>query len=326
MKKAAWGSLLLAPALLCIWTQLAAQEIGQIQRPLTLMWVKSENGLVIAWERKVSTDAQTSTIHLFDKAGHNVAAFDVLHLVPEAKSVSIHDVSARPQQVIAVAATYEKQEDELPVSVLLYLDSRGTLLSALALDPSREVLRLALDENLNTWTLTHASGGIDPSKAPLVTEYNQRGIVREVLTRNLFPLHAEEIHQNPLVGAATAGYDSGTFWFWLPGSTDFVTIRVTDGTVTGNTQTGLPRLSGLKVTPLQIVREASGNVIAEVRTEAPGPNANASLAYYIWSPDTKSWSPFAPQPCANHRLVGVDGSNEIFFGFNTMSSICSFTR
>ena len=291
------------------------------------MWVKSENGLVIAWQRTVSTDAQTSTIHIFDKTGHAVANFDILHLVPEARSVSIHDVSARPQQVIAVGATYEKQEDVRPVGVLLYLDFRGTLLSALALDPSREILRLALDENLNAWTVTHTSGDIDPSKAPLVVQYNQKGVVvREVLTRDLFPMHAEEIHQNPLVGAATVGCDSGTFWFWLPASTDFVTISVKDGIVAGNMQTGLPRLSGMKVTPLQVLRAASGDVIAEVRTEAQGPSPSANLAYFAWSPESKSWTSFAPQVCTNHRLVGIDGSNEIFFGFNTVGSICSYTR
>ena len=48
-------------------------------------------------------------------------------------------------------------------------------LSAEALEPAREIYALAIDDNLNVWTLTLGAGGKDPAKTPLVIEYDKNG-------------------------------------------------------------------------------------------------------------------------------------------------------
>jgi hypothetical protein len=309
-------------------SQVLCQQVGSIQNPLQHTWVKTENGLIIAWHRGNSRDADASRISIFDKQGHPLLKFDILRIVPEAESVSIWDVSARPQQLIAVAATYIKGQTASPGTVLLDFDFKGNLVSAVALEPSREIAAVALDDNLNAWTLTWGSGGKDAASAPLVVEYGRTGeIVREVLTRNLFPPNEDVFHQNSRTGALAAGYDSGIFWFWLPGSTDFVTIRTKDGAVISRAQTGLPSLQDHSVWPLHLTREASGSLIVQVRIDDQSPKPTSSLAFYAWSPEIKTWSPFSVDPCQGHRLIGVNGDEQIFVDFaNTPSSICSYSR
>ena len=64
----------------------------------------------------------------------------MLRFVPEAVGVSIWDVSARPRQLIAVAATYGRGPDVPPADALFDFDFDGALLSAEALEPARELM------------------------------------------------------------------------------------------------------------------------------------------------------------------------------------------
>jgi len=74
----------------------------------------------------------------------------------------------------------------------------------------------------------------------MVVEYDSTGnVVRQSFARNLFPPHQDTIQQNPQIGAIAAGYDSGNFWFWLPKSSDLVTIRTDDGTIASRIQAGI---------------------------------------------------------------------------------------
>jgi hypothetical protein len=304
-----------------------AQSAGIIQTSLKSMWTKSENGLVISWQRDSSV-AKPSSISIFDKQGHSLLSIDILRFVPEAVGVSIWDVSARPQQLIAVAATYGRGPAVPPADVLLYFDFYGALLSAEALEPAREIDALAIDDNLNVWTLTLGAGGKDPAKTPLVIEYDKNGeTVREMLPRNLFPPHESIIVANPTVGAEAAGYNAGTFWFWLPKSTDFVTIRTSDGTLLSRTQTGYPQVQGSKVIPLQIASGIPNRVIAEVRVvEEQGSKSPLKVAHFTWSADTKIWEAFDPDVCNNYRLLGTDGDQQIYFRFDTNKSyICGYS-
>jgi hypothetical protein len=66
---------------------------------------------------------------------------------------------------------------------------------------------------------------------------------------------------------------------------------------------------------LEVVREASGALIAELHLEETGPKLSGSLAYYAWSSETKSWSPVNPDPCRHHRLAGTGGDNLIYLYF-----------
>jgi hypothetical protein len=306
----------------------AAQQIGSIENRPQSARVKAENDLIIVWHKQTSHDAESSRINIFDKQGHFLVKFDLFPLVPEAESMAIYDVSARAQQRIAVGAIYSKGPSVAPADVLLYFDFKGTLLSAMALDPSREIAALELDDKLNAWTLTQGLGGKNAKDIPLVVEYDETGkTIREMLPRDTFPMHAETLVENAQIGAVAAGYESGTFWFWLPGSTDLVTIRTKDGEVTTRTTTGLPRVLDGRVWPLAVFREASGAVIADVRIERQAPTREALLAHYAWSPQAKSWSPFDPGSCAGgDRLIGVNGNDQIYLRFDNSSALCTYSR
>jgi hypothetical protein len=293
-----------------------------IIRPLEPMWAKSENGLLITWHRGISTDAGSSTIYIFDKQGNPRADINVLNLAPEARSVSIYDVSVRPDQLIAVAAVYVRGRDVPPAATLLLLDGNGSLLRADGLAPAREISLLAVDEQLNTWTVVAGSEGDEGPNPPLVVEYNKQGEpIRELLPRNLFPPHQNLLYERPQVGAAVAGYAQGNFWFWLPKSTDFVKVRTMDGAVLSRTQTGYPTVEGASLVPLQFTSDGA-KVIAQARVEQSG--SKAKLGHFVWSPNTNTWTGFASD-CGDHRLIGTDGDEPVYIHFDRAkaTSVCS---
>jgi hypothetical protein len=257
----------------------------------------------------LSEEVGLNQVEVFDKLGNLVAGVRVLATVPDAAEVSICDVSTRPEEIIAVAAVFRSKKGVgmRPAAALLYFDFKGKLLSAFALEPSREILRLSLDENLNAWTATTGSGDEDPSLVPLVVEYDRTGKVKnEFLKRNMFPMHAKIVQQNPLIGSVNSGYETGVFWFWLPGSTDLVTIRTAGGTATV-TKTGLPEGH---LAPLQVARQTSGALVIEAREVAQG-TGKPQLAYYVSSPSNNSWTRFHPT-CEGYRLLGNDNGQNIF--------------
>jgi hypothetical protein len=190
--------------------------------------------------------------------------------VKDASRVSIYDVSAR-RNTIAVAAVYNSNQGNRkvrPASSLLLFNFSGQLLRAFALEPSHAIARLAVDDESNIWTLTdHADVNVNPSTVPMVVEYTAAGkILRELLTRDMFPFHAKDTKENLTIGPTAMGYDAGVVWLWLPGSTDFVTISIRDGK-TAMMKTQLPKRAGRTVVPLGIARDTSGNVLAQVRED-----------------------------------------------------------
>jgi len=289
-----------------------AQHTGSIEHPQHRL-MRFENGLIISWGL-LSEDASMNQVDIFDEQGRPVVSLNVLRPVQEAKRVSIYAVSARPGALIAVAAVYSSKEGNQrvrPAAMLLLFDFGGRLLSAVALEPWRQIERLAVDNNSNIWTLTAHADDRDPSTIPMVVEYRADGTVaRELLSRSLFPLHAATTKENSTIGSPSMGYDSGGLWFWLPGSTELVTVQAGEETP-AMMKTGLPSEQGSQLTPMNVVRESSGNVVAEVRLDEDN-GKKSQLAYYRWSSATKIWLRFKPAPCDGDRLVGVANKEQIF--------------
>ncbi len=272
---------------------------------------KYESGLIISWE-PVSNDASAKQVGISNEAGHLVTSLNVLEPVHDARRVDIYDVSARGN-LIAVAAVYESKEGNRqvrPTATLLFFDFSGQLLSASALEPSHQIALLAVDDDSNIWTLTdHADTNIDPSTVPMVVKYTAKGkVAKELLTRNMFPFHASDMRQNTEIGAPAMGYEAGVVWFWLPGSTDFVTISTSDNKVTrANTQ--LPKRGGRNVVPLSVKRELSGNLVAQVGENDE--QGNRVQAHYRWSRDA-AWARFRPDNCDGGILIGVGDKEQIY--------------
>jgi len=271
---------------------------------------KLENGLLISW-LGLSTDAAANQVEIFDVGGRMLTNLHVLGLVPEAAGVSVYDVSARLGQTIALGAVFRKKgAPERPADTLLVFDFGGKLTSAFSLEPSREISRIAIDAGSNIWTLTMHSGERDPSKVPMVVEYDRSGNTEgEVLTRGMFPLQADIQQENSNIGSVGSGFESGVFWFWLPGLTELVTIQTSNG-ASAITNTGLP---GANMVPMQVVRQRSGHLIAEIHGSVENGSPGIPL-YYVWS-TTKSWARFDAAACGGHRLLGTDGEQVVFFNF-----------
>ena len=320
-----WNSVLAAFVALILLDGAAAQIRGRIEDRPPKSWVKADNGFLISWKRGIVKDSTGSQIFVFDTQGGTVLKFETLALVPDAKTVSIYDVSVRAPQMVAVAAVYGKGDGTPNADTLLYFDFKGNLRSAFALEPSREIAALEIDEDLNVWTVTESSSGKSPSQVPMVVVYDANGVKKELLKRDSFPRHALSNDENPEIGSVASGYESGIFWFWLPGSTDLVTISTKDGSV-ARAQTGLPPTEpgSTQSWPLLITRESSGALVAQMGEGRP--NTKAHLAHYSWSPETSKWSAFAPGVCRLDRLVGVHNDEQLYVTPDSTNSICAYSR
>ena len=300
---------------------LSSQEISKLPGKLPNSWLKAENGLVINWVRAVSHRPSTSTVYIYENQGRLLVSLEVLPAVKEAKDVSIYDVSAMRGKLIAVSAVYGKEDASNTIAAtLLVFDFSGKLLSETALDPARTALLLEIDENSHIWGLMTGAGEKDPSTSPVVTEYDATGVtVRTILNWNSFPAHAKHIQQDPEHGPAAAGYNQGEFWFWLPGSTDLVVIRTSDGAVVTHAHTGLPNLAGAasKIWPLQLVRQSNGTLVGDFGTDAK------QLLVFSWAPNTKQWgSRPIDHACAGARLIGSDENDSIFLRLTESNPVC----
>ncbi len=284
--------------------QVCAQNVGVIEHTRNKT-IKVENSFIASW-KDYSSDVVENQVDIFDQQGHPVSSLNVLRPVPDAKDVGIYDVSARPGSFVAVAAVYRKAGDRhlRPVPTLLLFDFNGRLSSAFALAPSREIVRLAVDNQSSIWTLTAHADNKDPSTIPLVVKYMPDGsVAKELLTRSMFPFHATATREDTSIGSADMGYDSGGLWFWLPGSTDLVTFSVEDKPTMQKTQT--PRRAGHNTAaPFKIVRESSGNLVGQFH-EAGEHGGSTEITNYIWSPNTGAWLQFQPGECDGGRFIGI---------------------
>jgi len=271
--------------------------------------VKSEGGLVIYWEQN-SSDAGANQVEIFDEHGHGISKLNVLRPVPDAKRVSIDDVSARGD-LIAVGAVYVNKQGSRQIpnaGALLLFDFSGQMLSAITMDTTHAITRLAVDDRSNIWTLTDGAGvGVDPATVPMVVEYSNKGeIQKELLTHKMFPFHASDTRQDALIGPAAMGYEDGVVWFWLPGSTDLVTVSTSDYKVS-IMKPGLP-MTGNHAYPLAIKREPSGSLVAQLGQENGA--GGRELAYYRWS--ASEWTRFKPGSCDGQVLIGTSAQGQIF--------------
>jgi hypothetical protein len=296
-------ALILAPAIVaCVaWTQ---------ERVPGKEW-KAEGGHIISWD-VVSDDSSAKQVSIADEDGHQIASLAVLGPVQDARRVSIYDVSAR-DHLVAVAAVYESKagnRELRPAAALLLFNLEGQLLSSLALEPSHQIALLAIDDQSNVWTLTdHADTLVDPSTVPMLVEYTTKGAVaKELLKRSTFPLHASDLQQNAEIGSPTMGYEAGVIWFWLPGSTDFVTVSTHDYKAV-MVKTLLPTVARGKIVPLNVRRASSGNLVAQV-TEVDEQGKRV-LAHYKWSPES-TWQAFSPRGCEGGRLIGADSRQQVY--------------
>jgi len=277
----------------------------------------AENDLIISWQLE-SRDVTTSQVSVSDRQGHEITSLKILGLVPDASFAHVHDVSARPGGIIAVAAVYVSKEGPSqvrPASTLLLFDFEGRLVSFLALAPWRDIDRLEVDEQSNIWTLLSNSSEV--KSASMLVEYTSQGAVaKELVPRSLFPLHADEIQGNSAIGFVHMGYDADGLWFWLPGSTDFVTVPP-KRTPPVTMKTGMPKEEPIE-SPISLVRESSGSLIGEFRE-----GVRPQPSYYRWSPSTESWVRFKPGVCDGGWLIGTAGNEEVYLGHEG-ADICLF--
>jgi hypothetical protein len=263
--------------------------------------LKVDNGLIISWETP-SINPDTPQVKIYDREGTPVASLRVLQPAIEASRASIYDVSARPGGLIAVATVYRSKKSHVrPVSSLLLFDFDGRLQSGFTLEPARTISRLEVDEDSHIWALTDHAENHAPTATHLLVEYSAKGeILREDLPRNMFPYHAQRIREEQ--GRAQMGYDAGRLWFWLPGTSDLVTIPTRSGAIV---RVQLPMLEEAGQKPTAIFSERSGNAVTQVHDDA-------HIADFVWETSSKTWVRFTPGHCGGGQLIGVSGDSLVY--------------
>jgi hypothetical protein len=119
------------------------------------------------------------------------------------------------------------------------------------------------------------------------------------------------------------GYGAGVVWFWLPGSTDLVTISSDSGEV-AMTKTQLPTKAGRNAVPTRITRDSSGKLIAQVGESDD--QGRRVAAHYTGSP-TVGWSQFRPGQCEGGILMGVREEGQVYRVIqNGRTNICVFSQ
>lgn len=217
--------------------------------------------------------------------------------------MDINDVAMTSTGVIVAAATYTKGPGTLPSSVLLYFNLHGQVRSVVALLPTRQVAKLAVDEESNVWTLTESTTGKDPSTVPMLVEYDSTGnAVRELLKRSQFAADADIIHGD--IGMVGFGYVNGAVWFWTPASQDFVTVDVHNGSFT-KFHTGMPNQSPAE-TAMGTFRD--GDSLVSLILGSTKPHSPGTWGIFRWS-RAQGWSRIEPVGCQEQKIFLRDLEN-----------------
>lgn len=279
---------------------------GQIALPVRATHgaiLKAENGLIFHWTAN-STDRGANQVDVVENAGKHIISLNVLAPVDGAKRVSVHDVSAMPDQFIAVSAVYVNASNT-PAAALLYFNWNGDLEHFIALDPTREAWCVAVDRRGTVWTMTTHSGDLNPAAVPLIVQYDSAGnLIRELLPRSEFPYHAAGLRESPGTGSVGFGIAGNDLWFWMPVSGDFVTVN-TANYVINRTAVPLPGsdAQGEKLVLLKLAALPDDSLLAEFRAED-----SPTRAHLEWKKRTqadKTWRDIACQNCSGMRLIGA---------------------
>ncbi len=299
-------------------TLLLSEQVGTFayQRPSRLA---VEDGLMIS-----ITESQVVEIH--DLTGRLLVGIDPLQnrpdTLPDATAVSVHDASVKKDQAIAIAAVFTKP-DAPPQARLLIYDSSGGLKSSVPLPSSREIARLAFDDQQNIWTMTLGSGFDEkPSNVPMIVEYDSSGKeLRTLLTRDAFPIHAKMNRGSLDHGFTTLGYDHGTLWFWMPESNDLVNIQ-TDTGVFERVKTSEPPLPK-GIGPLMLFRVSPQTYVLKT-THNGAAQGLSGRPLYIWSSDTKEWQHIDyPAGCREgYTVLGVLDGDLLFINYDS-GNLCA---
>jgi hypothetical protein len=274
--------------------------------------VKTENGVYIhyAYAGDVLNDAAGPSAEIWGQDGVLKAQISVLASFPEAKSVSIRDISASPGLGIAVAAVFSRKERHTKAA-LLYYDWDGRLTRAVGLDPAREIERLELTTDGSVWALLDGAGDRDPETNPVVVVFRGERIVKSFFNWTEFPNHAYSIQEGPeSMGIPGFGVTESKAWFWLPGYDAIIFDH--DG---GNVEHVPINLPGPPdgTPPIFLYSwhvTENGKVLAAVNSRRP------DFPTGVYAFDTKGnarylMGPSAPGTPAGH-VAGFDGSDIVF--------------
>lgn len=280
----------------CLATLSNAQVFAHLDSVFNFF--KIDRGYILGWEVGTNSQHVADQIRVYDEQGHLITKISLLPLVAEATAMDIDDVAVSPSGTIVVAATYSRGPGTFPSSILACLDLTGKLRSAVALLPSRQIAKLAIDEESNVWTLTESATRKDPTTVPLLVEYDSAGnVLRELLKRSQFPAEAEINRED--IGFVGFGYESGRVWSWSPGSQDLVTVNVSSGAFT-KVHTGLPKESPME-TSMGTYRD--GENIVSLILGKPDSYSRGTWGIFRWSHARQRWSKIQPVACGQQNAL-----------------------
>jgi hypothetical protein len=291
------------------WSGLAAPLRGTalaVKTDFAISKVKTENGLILAWNAQ-SDVAKKPDLSIFSASdGKLLLTTSVLATIPDARDISIYDVSARRSGHIAVAIVgVRKAPPHKLAAGLLLFNWEGHVTNAIALDPAHGIQMLEVDDADTVWAVGVTAAGQPVDKVPLIIRYDPSGnVVGAYLTRSMFPFHAYVLEEGPEIGELSFGItESSRVWLWLPYYNSLVTISTVTGAVSKET-TGLPDLADAKA--MRCVLIDDDRLFMEVT--ALTSNNQRHFGWYVWT-RSGGW-----------RLVGDDSDRSLAYLYGLVNA------
>jgi hypothetical protein len=265
--------------------------------------MKTENASTVAW--RLNSVSNESQICVYSNSGQKRFEISVVPLLSNAITASVPDVSIGKSGRLAASVVAVNREGRA-AALLLIFSSDGKLQSAVALDPSREISRLAVDGDDSIWALSGDGNG------ELIARYDSKGNeIAAFVQRSDLPEIGEGIDGNLDHGFTSLGVDGDRIWFWLPASLTYVSVRRDGSGLSKQPVSSLERPSGASsaATPklFRSVNLADGTSV--VQLVWVGENRR-DLTAYVRAPGTSTWK--IDSRGASGRLIGTDGSKLAF--------------
>lgn len=259
---------------------------------------KVENGSTIVW--RLNSTANEPQIQIYSNSSQKRFAPDVVSRLPGTEKAGIIDVSVGQSGRVAVGVVAVSRDQRI-VALLMLFSPEGKLLRALALDPSREIVRLVMDSDDSVWTLCGDGRG------ELVVHYTAAGEeIGAILSRAQVPEAGDSVDGNLRNGPTSFGLTENRLWLWVTTSWTLVSVNRDGSHLTREPISSLEKPPGCSVNCkpelLRAVQLRDGTDAIQV---AWADDDRRSLTGYVRAPGSTNWK-LDPRG-ATWRLLGTDG-------------------
>lgn len=273
--------------------------------------VKIDNGYVIVLSRP-NASKRAHRILLYDRSGDRLARVDPLEAAEGAEDLAVWDVSVGPSGLLAVAAVAVGRTRGNVATLLIY-GGGNRLVTALGLEPWREIVKLQVDSDGSIWALGAGAGGKDPALVPAIMRFDSRGQVKDFLPRATLPSRNAIVTEQGIAEGGDIGFGltAQQVWLYLPLSRSLVTMNKDGGgvTVTPTGEPAVPFSYSTSELPTVLVQRSAllpaEELVAHWKFKTP---SSFHSGLYSWRQST-GWLPVSGPAVSTRteRFLGIDG-------------------